>query len=391
LAKKSTKKSVKEDVVDAVVKDDETPQTDLDISDDTPVELPVDDAAEADTQDAESDAAPAADADAGRDDSADDAAGDADGDADLNAEAPATETGPAPAPPPPEPVVETRASFIPMVLGGAVAAGLGALGMQYYDSNMREDAGAAVSAEVQAAITEQATRIDALTERLDGVPSVDLGPLETSAADVQGQVAALAEQVGALDTQVTELAARPAQTAPQAPAAAPAEVDLSGIQSQIDALRAALDTQEGTISQMIAEAKSEKAGAEEIARQTMARAAVTRILVALDSGAPFEDALADVEANSDVALPEALAQTAASGAPTVAALSESYPDAAREALAAARSDAPAAGVTGFLSKQLGVRSVAPREGNDPDAILSRMEAAVKEGRLADLATSLNTQ
>ena len=38
---------------------------------------------------------------------------------------------------------------------------------------------------------------------------------------------------------------------------------------------------------------------------------------------------------------------------------------------------------GFLRRQLGARSVIPREGSDPDAVLSRAEAAVRDGRVAD--------
>ena len=35
----------------------------------------------------------------------------------------------------------------------------------------------------------------------------------------------------------------------------------------------------------------------------------------------------------------------------------------------------------FLRSQAGMRSLAPREGDDPDAILSRAEAAVRAGEL----------
>ena len=41
------------------------------------------------------------------------------------------------------------------------------------------------------------------------------------------------------------------------------------------------------------------------------------------------------------------------------------------------------GIGGFFKQQLGARSVAPRDGDDPDAILSRAEAAMRDGRLAD--------
>ena len=40
-------------------------------------------------------------------------------------------------------------------------------------------------------------------------------------------------------------------------------------------------------------------------------------------------------------------------------------------------------MTSFLRSQLGARSLVPREGNDPDAVLSRVEAAAREGRMSD--------
>ena len=39
-------------------------------------------------------------------------------------------------------------------------------------------------------------------------------------------------------------------------------------------------------------------------------------------------------------------------------------------------------MTTFLANQLGARSVTPRDGADPDAVLSRAEAALRSGDLA---------
>jgi len=44
------------------------------------------------------------------------------------------------------------------------------------------------------------------------------------------------------------------------------------------------------------------------------------------------------------------------------------------------------GVESFFRSQVGRRSTEPREGDDPDAVLSRAEAAVKAG---DLDTALS--
>ena len=68
-----------------------------------------------------------------------------------------------------------------------------------------------------------------------------------------------------------------------------------------------------------------------------------------------------------------------------------FPDAARAALATARAEGlsdDAAGLGGFLRSQFDVRSTTPQEGAGPDAVLSRAEAAVKEGRVADALAEL---
>jgi hypothetical protein len=45
-------------------------------------------------------------------------------------------------------------------------------------------------------------------------------------------------------------------------------------------------------------------------------------------------------------------------------------------------------VGSFLRSQTGARSLTPREGDDPDAVLSRAEAILAEGRPADTLTEL---
>ncbi len=45
-------------------------------------------------------------------------------------------------------------------------------------------------------------------------------------------------------------------------------------------------------------------------------------------------------------------------------------------------------VSSFLRSQTGLRSLTPREGDDPDAILSRAEAALAQGNVAQTLTEL---
>lgn len=299
-----------------------------------------------------------------------------------------------------ETIVEKKGGFVPLVLGGIVAAGIGVGSAGYIFPNGLSFG--PKPADYTSAIEEQSSRIDALSAELAAKPAFDASALEASIADAtsaviaaQEQITGVAETVAAFEERLTTLEALPredgiSQQMENALKEMRAELNqqnaaleqMAPVEGELNDMRAALDAQKGELVTMIAEAQATKQDAEKTARDTLARAGVTRILVALESGAPFADALAEVEANSDIAIPEALAQTAADGVPTLASLGDAYPNAAREALAAVRSEDTGGGVSSFLTRQLGVRSVAPREGDDPDAILSRVGAAVDEGRIS---------
>lgn len=118
-----------------------------------------------------------------------------------------------------------------------------------------------------------------------------------------------------------------------------------------------------------------------------ARAALNRIATAVETGAPFADALAGLNAD----LPAALNDAAEAGVATTADLVADFPAAARAALATARAEGvsdDAGGLGGFLRSQFDVRSTTPQEGDGPDAVLSRAEGAMKEGRVADALAEL---
>ncbi len=124
----------------------------------------------------------------------------------------------------------------------------------------------------------------------------------------------------------------------------------------------------------------------------MARAALSRVLSALDSGAGYRAALTDFSSATGVSAPEALEAFADSGIPTLANLQDSFPVAARAALATARLTEVEEGnrLSSFLKAQLGARSVTAQDGNDADAILSRAEDALRSGRVTDVLAELAT-
>jgi hypothetical protein len=162
-------------------------------------------------------------------------------------------------------------------------------------------------------------------------------------------------------------------------AAQPAAVD----QGQVDAALARLETAEAEAAKRTAEA----ATAAQDAAQAMA---LGRLRDVAATGGAFD---AELAALSDAALTQALRPYVA-GVETLAALQSAFPEPARMTLTLARKAAGDQGWAGrladFLTAQTGARSLTPRDGADPDAILSRAEFALGEGRLADALAELGT-
>ena len=314
---------------------------------------------------------------------------------------------PEPAESRPEPVPVPQAagsSMWPGVFGGVIAAligfvvGRGDIIDAYLPSSMQRpsidlsaiddlsaqnEALVAQSAELAAQSQAQVVRLDALESVSDEAILSAIAALE---ADLETVVARLAE-----------IEARPvALEAPEIDAASTEEVaaleaELEDQKAQISdlaALESTLAEQKALIADLAARAENAEVRAASEASQILARAALTRVVTAVDSGQSFAPALTDLEAVTPVEVPTALREAAENGVPSMAALQDSFPDAARAGLAAARSEVPESevvGITGFLKRQLNARSVTPREGSDPDAVLSRAQAAVRAG---DLGTAL---
>lgn len=324
------------------------------------------------------------------------------------------EPSPIPPPPAPAPVTVQRVGFVPLVLGGVVAAGLGfAAGWQGFLPTPGDDVTAT-------ALADQGAQIDALATQVAGLPPApDLAPLTEEIAALRAEIAPLADRIAAIESRMdtierapandgtlsataiaawqqdiedlkAALAAQQAQTQAITDAAAARDAELAGLQD-------AMAAQEAEMARMVAEAaerldaaQSTVAGIEQeataAATATLRRAVLASLQTAVDSGQPYANLLGELS-GTGVEVPDGLAARAADGLPTQATLAETFPDAARAALAAARAEGLAddggGGVMAFLRSQLDVRSVEPREGDDPDAILSRAEAALGEGRLGD--------
>lgn len=284
-----------------------------------------------------------------------------------------------------------QGGFIPLVLGGLIAGvigfGVATLTTPAADGPLADQ------------VASQSATIAALEQQIGSletpqIPQVDLSAVEGAQAAMAADIATLQADIAALNTRIDELPTL------QSPSAEPVPgPDIAAYEAEIDALRAEMqdqlvamtETAQSQLEQARAEAASIEQNAAAAARNAAGRAALARVQTGLESGAPLGAALDDLQAALAEPVPDALAAVR-DGVPTLASLQESFPDLARAALATARSEGVAgeetSGLTAFLRNQLDVRSVAPREGNDVDAVLSRAEAAVKAGRLSDAIAEL---
>lgn len=281
---------------------------------------------------------------------------------------------------------EHSSGFIPMVLGGLVAGGIG-FGASYYLNQSASDGASDFESKVTSQIEQNANAISSLGETVSALPEVpdlsgltdEQGNLAAAMDSVIDRLTAVETQFAALDQRLTDVEKRPMTEGASDAAIAAYERELKALQDTMAAQRAEIET-------LAQEARSMEGNAEETAKATMLRSALTRIQTAIDSGSGFAPALGDLQAGG-VDVPAALSEVAENGVMSLAQLQSSFPDAARAALAVSRRQAAESGeqsgFSAFLKNQLGTRSLEPREGNDPDAVLSRAEAAAREGRLTD--------
>jgi len=321
---------------------------------------------------------------------------------------PAAEAPVATAPTPTEPA--KRGGFGPALIGGILAAALGFLAARTEvldavlpDALKSNDLSGAVAA-LEGAGTKQDAALAALKSEVAAIDQPDMAavnaqlaaitaeitPLKAESEAQQARLQDIEARLGPMATRLEDLEKRPMTEGASDEAIAAYDRELAALRDAVAAQRADAEKmiEEARASEDAARALEENAAS--AARHAQNQAIATRLHGALDSGAAYGAILAELAA-AGVVVPEALNASANDGVATLASLSESFPNAARAALSAARSDAgDGGGLGGFLQRQLGARSVEPREGEGPDAILSRAEAAVTGGdlehALADIAT-----
>ena len=267
----------------------------------------------------------------------------------------------------PEPVttvVESRGGFWAPLFGGALAALIGFGGAIYFKAAEWPIFGG--GSDVEAMIAEQSKTISALQAALDLAQSND------------------AEARAGLSARIDEL---PKQSAAPLPADVQAKLDAQ--RAEMELLEANLEKMRSLTQGQIATAQAQQESAAQAEARAKARGALNALRSALESGAPYASVVSEVAAAADV--PEVLAANAETGVPTAKVIEDQFAQGARAALSASlkasAGESATDRLTFFLKDQLGARSLTPREGDDPDAVLSRAEAATKAG---DLDTALST-
>ncbi len=299
----------------------------------------------------------------------------------------------------PAPVVQ-KSGFWPVALGGVVAAGIGAAAALWAFPNGLQPAAAvdtatlkqeilgeaasAASAQIAAqgeAVTQQAGEAGAEAAR-QIIAEMPAGADTTP--ELQAALEAQSQQIAALSEKLTSLeSAAPAEggggVSPEL------QQRLAAMQAELEQAAAAAKTQ---IDSALAEAQKLQEAAQNSTIRAEAVAAVAALKSALDEGSSTDAAVQQLQ-EAGVAAPEAVQAEP----PTLPVLQEGFAPAARAALKVALRDSSAEADGGtlignFLRAQTGARSVEPREGADPDAVLSRADAAVQAGDLAAALSEL---
>ena len=208
-----------------------------------------------------------------------------------------------------------------------------------------------------------------------------MAPLPGKFSDLDERTAASQASLAAMETRLSAVEKRPITEGVSKSA-------IAAYERELEAMRQALADQRSEVEKMIADAREMEAQARELenqaadkARLAAAGASAARLRAALDGGAEYAAILDELKA-AGVDVPAALAAHAGDGVATLSALQAAFPPAAREALGAAREASKGSGGIGaFLQRQLGARSVEPRDGQDADAVLSRAQAALTRGDL----------
>ncbi len=291
------------------------------------------------------------------------------------------------APPPPQPELDTSE------LTTGIAANASSLEAVSAELSELRDAPEPVvdTSALEGQLTEAIRGIEGLTSDLAAVQT----RLEDVASSFEKQALELDGRILALETAlpaVTGLAADDELAALRArieEMTANAQLQLTQTQSEAaDIARAAEEARlaaEAEVAEALAVAEARQAELEAMAQR---QEKLIDLKISVESGAAFADIL---EGLDDA--PEVLVANAETGVPTIQALQQSFPAAARSALTQTETVPEDAStgerLTAFLKRRTNARSLTPKDGDGPDAVLSRAEAHLGEGDLISTLSELD--
>ena len=209
-----------------------------------------------------------------------------------------------------------------------------------------------------------------------------LAPVESDLSAVKSTVDTLSGQIGPLSDRIATLEKTPIESSVSPESMAAFEAELKKLQDSLASQRA-------EVEKMVSDAQALEAKASADAQAAANAAVLSRVHGQLDAGQPYSDLIAELKAGG-VDVPDALSGPAEKGVETLSSLRDSFAPAARTALAEAREADKDTGLIAFLQRQTGARSVTPQEGDGPDAVLSRAQAALADGDLAKALSELKS-
>jgi len=268
-------------------------------------------------------------------------------------------------PPKAEETSQKSSAFVPLVMGGIVAAALG-FGAAYFltTQNAKDMPPMDVSA-----MADNTSKIEALRH---GMPTKD------DISELMTTQKSLSEHIKALDADLQTLKDRlnALEEISQTPSTVLDEELVERLEATLKDQEARLDI----LNQGIADRETAVAK-QDIANQQASL--IYDIREAINMGADFSNELVKLT-KTGINLPEILNPNGDQAVVSLEQLKAEFPDIARKILLIERANEETASLSSFIRKQLGSRSLTPKEGDDPDAILSRVEAALALNQLQDV-------
>jgi hypothetical protein len=252
-----------------------------------------------------------------------------------------------------------------------------------------------ITNQIAAMQTDYETRlaeIEATLKQADATANIEplLAQLATKDTEAEAAIDAATKATKALEMVVATLQTELTKvTAKQTLSAEGGQASDEALQQFEDKL-SAISTAQQKLNQSQQIAVEAQQDAEGKLRLANAANAISRISDALETGRPFQDELGQLTGITSIDLPSGLADISKTGTASLSELKKQLPELSRTILredAAANAGTSAIGkFTAFMKSQVGTRSLGPQQGDNMDAVLSRIEAALDKDDLTNALT-----